>query len=455
MLKPPLPRSPLPFHPPKYQEHRGATGPVLRAARWGSRPTAGVAVLFPRGGSIFDPEEREGLSEVTAEAFLGGTKRRDAQDLAEALDDLAAVFEVTSSFDVAVARLFLLEQDLEKGLELLAEILAEPSFPEDEIEKIRLRMLDSLESQRSDPDFLVHERLLKRLYPDHPYGRLAPSEEALLAMGQADVMAFHETFFRMEEASVVLVGAADPGHLLERARRVFSRFPAGPERPRASEHAVKHNAGFSIHAVHRPGSVQSSVVFAREALMRPDPRFPAAIVANQALGGGPSSRLFHTLREERGLTYGTYSSVVARRHAGHFTASLDCSTEKTAEAVHGLLDLVRVFAEEGPAEREVEHAKDFLAGSFALSRETPGGILQDEVSRLVLDLPEDEWQTWRDRIAATTATEAQEAAREFFLPDRGILCIAGDAGSIQEAVHTLGPVTVWDTAGKRLGNGGS
>ena len=170
--RPPPPLPPLPFALPTFTGARLANGLAVRAARWGRRPTVAVSILFPGAGSAADPAGREGTAEITGDTFLGGTKGRDARGLAEAIDDLAAILEVSAGTDSSVARLFVLEKDLDEGLALLAEVLTESTFPEDEFERNRRREIDVLAEQRSEPDFLARERLLDRLYPDHPYGRL-------------------------------------------------------------------------------------------------------------------------------------------------------------------------------------------------------------------------------------------------------------------------------------------
>lgn len=446
---PPPPLPPLPFLMPSFTGARLANGLALRAARWGRRPTVSVSVLFPGAGSAADPPGREGTAEITGETFLGGTHLNDARALAEAIDDLAANLEVSAGSDSSVARLSILEKDLDAGLALLAEVLTESAFPEDEFEKNRGRQIDVLAEQRSEPDFLARERLLDRLYPGHPYGRLIATEKGLEALTRDSVAGFAASRFSLAGATLILAGAADPDALLRAGARAFEGLSAGSGVPAAAVPPPPHIDGFSIHLVHRPGSVQTNLLFARPALARRSPRFTAALVANQSLGGGASSRLFHVLREERGLTYGAYSSLSARVAGGQFGASIDCRTEVTREACSGLFDLIRAFAAEGPAEEEHERARKYLLGSFPIPRETPGGVAQDEIARLLHGLPEDEWATWRDRVGAVSRREACQVAADFFDPGTGILAAVGDAKLIRPVLGSFGDTTLWDADGPR------
>ncbi len=446
---PPGPGPARPFAPPPFETARLGTGLVARAARWGKRPTAAVSVLFPGGGSASDPAGQQGLAELTAETFLGGTRRRNAKELAAAIDDLAAILDVSAGADSTVARLFVLEEELEAALDLFAEVLTEATFPEEEFEKSRRRLIDTLKEQRSEPDFLARERLLDRLYPGHPYGRITPSEPGLKATTRDGVARFAADRISLARATVLLAGSSDPEALLSAAAKAFDGRRPAPAGPPPAVPDAPVISGFSVHLVHRGGSVQTNLLYARPAIPRRHPRYLSALAANQSLGGGASSRLFHVLREERGLTYGAYSSLSPRVRAGHFGASIDCRTEVTREALDGLLGIVREFAERGPTPEEHARSLRYLSGTFVLARETPGAIVQDEVTRLLHGLPADEWATWRERLTAVTVEDAREAARDLFTPSTGVLAAVGDAEKLRPVLAEFGDVTLWDADGPR------
>ena len=438
-----VPAPPRRFASPGFVSRVAPGGTLLRAARWGTRPTVAVAVAFPVAGTSHDPPALAGLSEVTADSYLGGTRRRSALELAGAIDDLAAVLDVGSGFDAAVARLSVLSHDLAPGISLLFEVLGEPDFPADEVDRSRRRQLDLLVEQRSEPDFVARERLLLQLYPGHPYGRLSASREALESLGRDDVVAFSSGRLDLSRAVVVLVGDVDPEEALDLCERSLPR-PNGTTAPLPALAPPPEVEGLTFHLVPRPGSVQVNLLFARPALLRSDPRFPAAAVANQVLGGGASSRLFQVLREKRGLTYGAFSGLIVRCLGGHFAAAVDCRPEAAAEALDGLLSLLTEFAEDGPEETERERAARYLVGTFAVARETPGSIAQDEVTRQLLALPGDEWSTWRDRVSGASREECRRVAGELFRPDRGVVVAVGEREVLEPILSARGPTTVWE-----------
>jgi predicted Zn-dependent peptidase len=447
MKRPPEPGPPRPFVPPPFLSTTLPSGLHVRAARWGKRPTVAVNLLFPGAGSASDPDGCEGTAEIAADTFVTGTATKDARQIAEAIDELAASIELSAGFDSSVARLYVLEKDLEEGLALFAELLAEAAFPEPEVEKSRRRHIDLLTEQRSEPDFLARERLLDRLYPGHPYGRLTATEKGLTTLTRDEVAAHYHQRCTMTGATMILVGAADPERLLAAATRAFSGFPHAPQNGLPQMPAAPIVRDFTVHLVNRPGSVQTNLLFARPATRRADVRYASAVVANQSLGGGASSRLFHVLREERSLTYGAYSSLAPRVGAGHFGASIDCRTEVTREALTGLLGLIREFAVTGPTEEEHARSKKYLVGSFVLARETAGAIAQDETNRILHGLPDDEWFTWRERLSSVTIAQAKDVARILFDPSVGVLAAVGDATKIRATLEEFGETTLWDADG--------
>jgi zinc protease len=442
-----------PFPMPRFVGETGPNGISIRATRWGKRPAVSIAILFPGAGNVADPAGLEGLADVVCDTIFDGTSRLSSRSLAEAMDDLALHAGLSAGYDAAIAHLSVLESDLDAGLALLAEVLTDPAFPEEEVEKSRRRHLDSLIEQRSEPDFLGRERLLSELYPGHPYGRIAATERGLAGLTRDDVVSFFHRNLSLQGATIVLAGPGPEDALVKAALRAFGSCAKSPgtatgcDPPRHPQPSPAQ--GLTIHLVDRREAVQTNLLFGRSAIRRRDPLFPAAIVANQSLGGGASSRLFHVLREERGLTYGAFSFLSPRRTAGHFGASIECRTDATADALSGLFDLVRTFSQEGPTKEEHLRSLGYLTGSFAIAHETPGAFVGNEVTRLLHDLPDDEWMTWRDRIGGITPEQAAQAARELFSPDVGVVTAVGDARKIRPILEAFGETTTWDADGPR------
>ena len=316
----------LPFVLPRFEGTVLPSGLAVRAARWGRRPTVAAAILFPGAGSTADPPGREGTADVTGDTYLGGTRTKTARQLAEALDDLAAVAEVSAGSDSSVARLYVLESDLDAGLALFAEILTEATFPEEEFDKGRRRLIATLQEQRSEPDFLARERLYDRLYPGHPYGTLTPSEKGLLALTRDDVADFARRRLLARAARRSSSAAPPtPEALLAAAGARLRRSPGRGRRRRASR-CRRRRASRASRSTSCTGPAPSRRTFSSRgppsrARARVSP--PPSSRTSRSAAERPS-RLFHVLREEREPH--VRRLLVARRRASSGATSAPRST---------------------------------------------------------------------------------------------------------------------------------
>jgi predicted Zn-dependent peptidase len=202
--------------------------------------------------------------------------------------------------------------------------------------------------------------------------------------------------------------------------------------------------GATVHVIDRPGAVQSEIRVGHPGATMKDPDHFALTVMNTILGGAFTSRLNLNLRERHGFTYGVRSRFAFRRSAGPFTVSTAVGTEVTAPAVREILSELRVMAEDGPTDAEVEAARDYIAGIFPLRVETSAQVAARVAELLVYDLPDDYHATYRDRIRAVTRDAATAAARRHLHPERATVVVAGAADAVTPALEALaiGPVTV-------------
>src|SRR5438876_682680 len=204
--------------------------------------------------------------------------------------------------------------------------------------------------------------------------------------------------------------------------------------------------------VDRPNSVQTTVTLGNIAIDRRDPDYVALTVANHILGGGPAARLFLNLREEKGYTYGVYSSFAAVKYPGAWRAGGDVRTEVTAGAMTEFYrEFHRIRDEKVPSE-ELEEAKRALVASFALSLERPAELLGYEIVRKIYGFPRDYWDTYPGQIMAVTADDVQRVARKDINPENLQIVAVGDAGKIKPIMEKYGPVEVYDAQGKKIGN---
>ncbi|HXG51696.1 MAG TPA: insulinase family protein, partial [candidate division Zixibacteria bacterium] len=221
-------------------------------------------------------------------------------------------------------------------------------------------------------------------------------------------------------------------------RAAFELPPPAP--PRAER---------KIYLVDRPGSVQTTLMAGNIAVDRRSDDYIPLLVMNQIIGGGPAGRLFLNLREEKGYTYGAYSSLAALEYPGPWSVAADVRTEVTGGALGEILKEIERMREARVSEAELAAAKRTLTAGFALALEQPARVLGFAVARHLYGLPEDYWERYPELIAAVTADDVQRVARRYLDPNALQVVAVGDGEKIKEVLEKFGPVEVYDSNGSR------
>jgi predicted Zn-dependent peptidase len=409
-------------------------------------PVVSISLRLPAGSS-YEPEGLEGLSGFVAELLNKGTATRTADEIAETIEGVGGSLNAGSGFDFFTISSTVLTEHVPLAFELMGDIVLNASFPSEELELARTRMLSSLEAEKSDPGALASRYFAKALYGDHPYGR-RETEASVKAITVEGVREYAATRLVPEGALLVVAGDIDLAGVRRQAERHLGQWKGSP--PATSFPAPPAARSTEILLVHRPGSAQSNLLVGNLALRPGDASYYGAVVANRVLGGGSDARLFKLLREEKGWTYGAYSSVVRRRDLGFFQASAEVRTPVTDSALTALLEQLNIVRTEAPADSEVTAAKGYLVGSFPRQIETPQQVAGQVSSVKLLGLGDDYLQTYRERLSAVSPTDAAAVARSVIHPDSAVIVAVGDGQAIYETLSAIAPVTIIDTDGEPL-----
>lgn len=447
---PRTPPSPGPIRPaafPPFQEATLANGLRLLVVENRSQPVVSVSLSFA-AGSALDPAGKEGLAEMVAGLLTKGAGRRDADQFAEAIEATGGSLSASAGADFLTVSANVMTPSLQLAVELMADAVMRPAFPEREVELLRTQTLSGLQVQLSQPGALAGIALRRALYGDHPYGRSA-APASVRAITREDVRGFHGAQLRPAGALMVVAGDASLEQVRRLAEQAFQGWQGTPPRASAAP-APPGRARSEIVLVHRPGSVQSNIMVGNLTTPPGDPRHYAATVANKILGGGADSRLFMILREQKGWTYGSYSSLTRRRAAGNFTASAEVRTEVTDSALRELLAQVRRMGAEPVPAADLEAAKGSLVGSYPLSIETAEQVAGAVATSRLYGLGTDYVQTYRVRLAEVTADQVRSAARDLMRADAAAIVVVGDGARIYEAIRDVAPVSIVDPEGRPL-----
>jgi predicted Zn-dependent peptidase len=414
-------------------------------------PQVTFTMLVPGAGGYDEPAALRGLASFTAAMMREGTATRSSAQISEQLETMSAALNVgagMSSVDATVNGSSLTEH-FDRLMELTADVLLHPAFADDELTRYKQRTNAQLVQQRAIPGFLVNERYARVMYGSHPAGEIAPSAEALQKVTRADLVGFHQARYVPDHAVLAIAGDVS----LEEARKIVEAKlggwkKAGAQAPRVSDPSLAPNR--AVHLVTRPNSVQTSFIVGAPAIARTDPSYDIAMVMNRIIGGGPTGRLFITLREDKGYTYGASSGLSAGLFRGDWRASTDVRAPVTEAALADLLAEIDRLRTERVPDAEFRDAKRAMVASFALSLESPQQMLSYYITSWVYKLPPDYWDRYPERINAVTQDQVQAAARQYLDPARLQIVAVGDAG-IADVLRKHGELTVYDSDGRRAG----
>jgi predicted Zn-dependent peptidase len=414
-------------------------------------PRVTMQLLVPGAGGYYDPAELAGVATVTAALMREGTATRSSAQLSEQLEAMAASVTVGAGMSSTEATVFgsSLTEHVDKMFDIFADVLLHPSFPEDELGRYKQRTRAMLTQQRSSPGFLGAEMFARVMYGAHPASRISLTADTLDRMTTAALRDFHQTRFVPDHAGLAIAGDISLGE----ARRLVEAKMASWKKSGTAKGAVAdppEQGAPRITFIARPNSVQTNLIVGTQAIRRLDPDYDVLQVMNKVIGGGPTGRLFITLREDKGYTYGAYSGLNAGEWRGAWQASTEVRTDVTEAALRDLLAEVARMRDESVPDKEFRDQKRAMIGSFALSLENPQQVLSYYITSWRYGLPPDYWDKYPDRMAAVTQAQVRAAAKKYLDPSRLHVIAVGEPAKVADVLRKFGTLETYDTEGKRM-----
>ena len=295
---------------PAVQRRRLSNGLDVLVVEHRELPVVNLNLVVKTGGAS-DPDAKGGLAQVTADMLDEGTPSRSSAAIADQLSAIGASLSLTAGWDSTTASMRALTRHLDAALDLYADVITNPAFPEQELARLRDTRLATLRLQRDSPDAVAGVVVQRVLYGrDHTYGHpLSGDEPSLKSITRQDVRAFYDAHVRPNNAALIVVGDVRAADIVAKLEKAFASWKPGPtpSRPASSPPPPRDRAG--IYLVDRPGSVQSVVQVAQVGVPRNTPDFFPLQVMNRILGGATSARLYMNLRQDKGYTYGRHLRV--------------------------------------------------------------------------------------------------------------------------------------------------
>jgi predicted Zn-dependent peptidase len=445
----PAPLAPVAFNIPQPFETTHANGVKVVLLEDKKLPLVSFRLIF-RSGDVHEPADAVGLNSAVASMLSEGTESYSSKQLAEEIERLGASLSANSGSDttsLSASSLTLYASDI---LRLMAEMILKPTFPEEELDLYRRNTIEGLKFQRSQANFLADEQVSRIIFGNHPYSKVSPKAEDVEKFTREMLIEQQARVFIPNNAVFIIVGDVEREEFIKEIESHFAEWDSGEVEDFAFD-SIPPRADRTLTIVDRKGSAQSNIVLANPAIGRNHEDYFRALLMNQILGAGASSRIFMNLREEKGYTYGAYSKFDARRLAGAFEATAEVRTAVTGDSLKEFFYELNRIRDEKVSETELQDAKNFLSGVFPIRAETQEGLTNLIVQQQIYDLPADYLQTYRDRVNEITIEDVAAAANKYVQPEKMAIVIVGDAEEILSQTKDYAQsVEIFDTEGSRV-----
>lgn len=392
-------------------------------------------------GARYDPESKAGLAIMASRLLDEGTQNRTSLEIADAIESVGGSIDTDGSFERIIANAGVLKKDVDLGLELLADLLIRPSFPQEYVDKEIERMLAEIESAQDRPQVIAGWAFNELVYQNHPLHR--PSHgypQTVEKLTRADLLDFHQRYFVPNNLILSVVGDFRVSDLLPKIEKAFGgweakevTFPTYPDPIRQTEKRVKF--------ITMPAQ-QLNIYLGHLGITRTNPDYYTLQVLDTILGGGAgfTARIPQRLRDELGLAYTTFASITmtAGLERGRFVSFIGTSPENMKLAIDGLLNEIRRIIEEPVTEQELQDAQDYLTGSFVFAFESTPQIARFLVHAQVYDLGFDYIEKYPHYIRAVTVDDISRVAKKYLDCENYTLVVVGpvaEGGDLMNGTH--------------------
>ena len=398
--------------------------------------------LLMNAGYASDQFARPGTAKLAMEMLDEGTTSMDALEIADALASLGATLTAGSNLDYSVAILSALTENLDASLAIYADVILNPSFADSELERLRRLQLAAIEQEQTTPDSMAFRVFPKLVYGEgHAYSLPltgSGSRASVEAITRADILDFHATWFKPNNATMIVAGDITLDEVLPRLEAAFADWAPG-ETPTKNLPEVELPEGPRVYLLDRPDAAQSVIIAGQ---LIPERRADAEIALetmNDILGGNFTSRINMNLREDKGWSYGARTTLYDTQAQRPYLAYAPVQTDQTAAA---MLEMAREIDEyltsRPPSEEEVETSKKRATLTLPGRWETAGAVGGSIAELVRFDLPDDYWDGYADLVAGLDTAAVRAAADEAIAPDRLTWIVVGDLAAIGEDVRALG-----------------
>ncbi len=383
---------------------------------------------------------KAGYVNLAGDMLRQGTTSRPKKQLDEEIDFIGARLN-TSSNSISTSGL---SKHTEKLMEIMADVTLNPAFPADEFEKLRKQMISGIENQKDDPEAVagqVHRAMLYGV--EHPYGEVLTVDKVEKVQLE-DVRTYYKNYWIPNQSYLAIVGDIDEKAAKKMVKKYFGKWKEGNE-PRNIFPKPTTPEATQVAFVNKDNAVQSVLHLGNTIDLKPGDKDVIALrLANQILGGGSLGRLFQNIREDKGYTYGAYSSYESDRLVGEFNAKASVRNEVTDSAITEFINEFQRLRTDLVSEEELANAKASIIGSFGRSLESPSTLASFALNIQRYDLDDDYYEEYIEKLEELTAEDVREAARKYIKPEKLHITVVGKGSEVADKLAPFGTISYYD-----------
>jgi zinc protease len=435
--QPPGGGTPKDFVLPQKHQFKLSNGMEAILVPYGMIPKVTVNIVV-RAGNINEKENEVWLMDIVGDLMKEGTKTRTAEQVAQEAAGMGGDVNVGVGPDLTTVSGDVLSEFGPQLVRLLGDVLMNPLLPESELGRIKKDKVRDLSVQKSQPGSLALEEFRKTLYPDHPYGRVFPTQEMIEKYTIDNVRSLYTSNFGAQRTTVFVAGRFDEKAMEKAIRETFGSWDTGPA---VFVNIPKPAAKKSFGLVERSGAPQSTIYVGLPVINPSDKDYVKLAVTNSLLGGSFASRITSNIREKKGYTYSPYSQLSSRYHDAYWVEVADVGTDVTGPALKEILGEVTHLAAEPPPADELKGIQNYIAGTFVLQNSTPGRIIAQLSNLKLQGLPESYLANYVKNVHAVTPRDVQQMTSKYIRPDDMTLVVVGDKKKVEEQIKDYATVS--------------
>lgn len=438
---------------PEIQRAELKNGMKIVLVERNSVPLVEMRMMFDAGYSA-DINGVTGTANLAMTMLDEGTTSRTSLEINDAMQRLGARLGTNSGLDTSTVLFSSLRENLDEGLEVMADVVLNPSFPQNELDRLKKQQLAGIQREKTQPFTLALRIMPKLMYGEgHPYGLPftgSGTEESVASITRDHLVDFHKAWMAPNNATLMAVGDITMDELKTRIEKYFGDWKPA-KIPAKKVKDVSHQAKTRVYLIDRPDSIQSFILAGHIMPPKSSPDALAIETMNRVLGGGFNARINMNLREDKGWSYGAQSFIIDTAAQRPYIANAPVQTDKTKESVAELMkELTGIIGDRPPSDAEVAQAMSEQTKTLAGRWETYGAVLGSLVEVERFGLSDDYWDTYADNVRALSNEQVTQAAKDHIQPDKLVMVVVGDRAKIEAGLAELelGEIQVIDANGE-------